>query len=182
VFHCCSSHILPALKGGSQFLLNFLFVSFWHTFFIGSLLGLVTASNSFHLRPTPPATTTPAISSNVPSCCLLTGHVHVAQYLNVPLHIFFTMPWTPTGSFPHPLSRVKQQAGYRLSYQVVDSLIWIGISGIINAYRKKELKLRPITYLSGSQGSINQLPTGYIWSPHLVPKPKGAGLAFLFRA
>ncbi len=70
----------------------------------------------------------------------------------------------------------------QLSYQVVDSLIWIGISGIINAYRKKQLKLRPITYLSGSQGSINQLPTGYIWSPHLVPKPKGAGLAFLFRA
>jgi sterol 3beta-glucosyltransferase len=70
----------------------------------------------------------------------------------------------------------------QLSYQVVDSLIWMGISGIINAYRKKQLKLRPITYLSGSQGSINQLPTGYIWSPHLVPKPKGAGLAFLFRA
>ncbi|CAK9207628.1 unnamed protein product [Sphagnum jensenii] len=112
-----------------------------------------------------------AIIANPPAY----GHVHVAQYLNVPLHIFFTMPWTPTGSFPHPLSRVKQQAGYRLSYQVVDSLIWIGISGIINAYRKKELKLRPITYLSGSQGSINQLPTGYIWSPHLVPKPKDWG-------
>lgn len=22
------------------------------------------------------------------------GHVHVAEYLKVPLHIFFTMPWT----------------------------------------------------------------------------------------
>jgi sterol 3beta-glucosyltransferase len=58
---------------------------------------------------------------------------------------------------------------------VVDSLIWFGIQDIINGYRKKQLKLRPINYLSGSQGSINQLPTGYIWSPHLVPKPKDWG-------
>ncbi|KAI7984084.1 Sterol 3-beta-glucosyltransferase UGT80A2 [Camellia lanceoleosa] len=33
--------------------------------------------------------------------------------LKVPLHVFFTMPWTPTSEFPHPLSRVKQSAGYR---------------------------------------------------------------------
>jgi sterol 3beta-glucosyltransferase len=51
----------------------------------------------------------------------------------------------------------------------------LGIRGIINSYRKKKLKLRPITYLSGSQGSINELPTGYIWSPHLVPKPRDWG-------
>ncbi|CAK9264909.1 unnamed protein product [Sphagnum jensenii] len=112
-----------------------------------------------------------AIIANPPAY----GHVHVAEYLKLPLHILFTMPWTPTSAFPHPLSRVKQQAGYRLSYQVVDSLIWLGIRDIINGYRKKQLKLRPISYLSGSQGSINQLPTGYIWSPHLVPKPKDWG-------
>lgn len=63
---------------------------------------------------------------------------------------------------------------FQMSYQVVDSLIWLGIRGIINSFRKKQLKLRPITYLSGSQGSIADLPTGYIWSPHLVPKPKGS--------
>jgi len=34
------------------------------------------------------------------------------------------------------------------------------------------LKLRPVTYLSGAQGSGNDIPHGYIWSPHLVPKPK----------
>jgi sterol 3beta-glucosyltransferase len=62
---------------------------------------------------------------------------------------------------------------YQLSYQVVDTLIWLGIRGIINDFRKKELKLRPITYLSGSQASISNLPTGYLWSPHIVPKPKG---------
>ncbi|KAL3697382.1 hypothetical protein R1sor_011458 [Riccia sorocarpa] len=112
-----------------------------------------------------------AIIANPPAY----GHVHVAEYLQVPLHIFFTMPWTATSEFPHPLSRVKSQAGYRMSYQVVDSLIWWGIRSMVNDFRKKKLKLRPITYLSGSQGSIAELPTGYIWSPHLVPKPRDWG-------
>lgn len=44
---------------------------------------------------------------------------------------------------------------------------------MINDVRKKKLKLRPVTYLSGSQGSEANIPHGYIWSPHLVPKPKG---------
>lgn len=44
---------------------------------------------------------------------------------------------------------------------------------MINDLRKKKLKLRPVTYLSGSQGSDSDVPHGYIWSPHLVPKPKG---------
>ena len=44
---------------------------------------------------------------------------------------------------------------------------------MINDVRKKKLKLRPVTYLSGSQGSESDIPHGYIWSPLLVPKPKG---------
>ncbi|KAI4329859.1 hypothetical protein MLD38_028197 [Melastoma candidum] len=112
-----------------------------------------------------------AIIANPPAY----GHTHVAEALKVPLHIFFTMPWTPTSEFPHPLSRVKQQAGYRLSYQIVDSLIWLGIRDLINDVRKKKLKLRPVTYLSGSQGYDSDVPYGYIWSPHLVPKPKDWG-------
>ncbi|KAG4922496.1 hypothetical protein JHK86_051309 [Glycine max] len=102
-------------------------------------------------------------------------HTHVAEYLKVPLHIFFTMPWTPTSEFPHPLSRVKQPIGYRLSYQIVDALIWLGIRDLINEFRKKELKLKPITYLSGSYTHPFDVPHGYIWSPHLVPKPKDWG-------
>ncbi|XP_059660237.1 sterol 3-beta-glucosyltransferase UGT80A2 isoform X2 [Cornus florida] len=112
-----------------------------------------------------------AIIANPPAY----GHIHVAEALKVPIHIFFTMPWTPTSEFPHPLSRVKQSAGYRLSYQIVDSLIWLGIRDMINDVRKKKLKLRPVTYLSGSQGSESDVPHGYIWSPHLVPKPKDWG-------
>ncbi|KAL0924309.1 hypothetical protein M5K25_005125 [Dendrobium thyrsiflorum] len=102
-------------------------------------------------------------------------HTHVAEALKVPIHIFFTMPWTPTSEFPHHLSRVKQSAGYRLSYQIVDFMIWLGIRDMINQFRKKKLKLRPVTYLSGVQGSSSDIPHGYIWSPHLVPKPKDWG-------
>ncbi|XP_043720338.1 sterol 3-beta-glucosyltransferase UGT80A2 [Telopea speciosissima] len=112
-----------------------------------------------------------AIIANPPAY----GHTHVAEALGIPLHIFFTMPWTPTSEFPHPLSRVKQHAGYRLSYQIVDSLIWLGIRDMINEFRKKRLRLRPVTYLSGAQGSASDVPYGYIWSPHLVPKPKDWG-------
>ncbi|KAA8538893.1 hypothetical protein F0562_025585 [Nyssa sinensis] len=112
-----------------------------------------------------------AIIANPPAY----GHTHVAEALKVPLHIFFTMPWTPTSEFPHPLSRVKQPVGYKLSYHIVDALIWLGIRDIINDFRKKRLKLRPMTYLSGSYSSPPDVPYGYIWSPNLVPKPKDWG-------
>jgi sterol 3beta-glucosyltransferase len=62
---------------------------------------------------------------------------------------------------------------FQLSYQIVDSMIWLGIRDIINDFRKKKLKLRPVTYLSGSHGKEYDIPHGYIWSPRLVPKPKG---------
>ncbi|KAK1262873.1 Sterol 3-beta-glucosyltransferase UGT80B1 [Acorus gramineus] len=112
-----------------------------------------------------------AIIANPPAY----GHAHVAEALGVPLHIFFTMPWTPTDEFPHPLAHVPQSAGYRLSYLIVDLIIWWGIRGFINDFRKKKLKLSPIAYFSTYHGSISHLPTGYMWSPHLVPKPRDWG-------
>ena len=61
----------------------------------------------------------------------------------------------------------------QISYQIVDAMIWLGIRDIINDFRKKKLKLRPVTYLKGSYSSPHDVPYGYLWSPHLVPKPKG---------
>jgi sterol 3beta-glucosyltransferase len=66
----------------------------------------------------------------------------------------------------------------QLSYQIVDALIWLGIRDIINEFRKKKLKLRPVTYLKGSYSSPLDVPYGYVWSPHLVPKPKGDMFTF----
>jgi len=42
-----------------------------------------------------------AIIANPPSF----AHVHCAQALGIPLHLMFTMPWTATKSFPHPLGK-----------------------------------------------------------------------------
>jgi hypothetical protein len=61
----------------------------------------------------------------------------------------------------------------QLSYIVVDLLIWWGMRSYINEFRKRKLKLPPIAYFSTYHGSISHLPTGYMWSSHLVPKPSG---------
>ncbi|KAL6002092.1 hypothetical protein ACLOJK_037540 [Asimina triloba] len=42
-------------------------------------------------------------------------------------------------------------------------------------FLKNKLNLRPVTYLSGVHGSGYDVPHGYMWSPHLVPKPKDWG-------
>ncbi|XP_075495112.1 sterol 3-beta-glucosyltransferase UGT80B1-like isoform X2 [Primulina tabacum] len=112
-----------------------------------------------------------AIIANPPAY----GHAHVAEALGVPLHIFFTMPWTPTYAFPHPLARVPQSAAYWLSYILVDLLIWWGIRSYVNDFRKNKLKLAPLAYFSTYRGSISHLPTGYMWSPNVVPKPNDWG-------
>ncbi|CAI0559591.1 unnamed protein product [Linum tenue] len=45
---------------------------------------------------------------------LASWHTHVAELLKVPLHMIFTIPWTVTSEFPHPFTRVKQPAAYRV--------------------------------------------------------------------
>ncbi len=65
-----------------------------------------------------------AIIANPPSY----GHIHCAQKLQIPLHIMFTMPWSPTNSFPHPLCRINNNFGpiqliNRLSYTVMETLV-----------------------------------------------------------
>ncbi|KAL7128260.1 hypothetical protein ABFS83_14G304300 [Erythranthe nasuta] len=103
------------------------------------------------------------------------GHA-LAEALGVPLHILFTIPWTPTYAFPHPLARVPQSAGYWLSYIFVDLLIWWGVRGFINDLRKNKLHLAPIaTYFDTYHVSISHLPTSYMWSSHILPKPNDWG-------
>ncbi|ONK71017.1 uncharacterized protein A4U43_C04F3860 [Asparagus officinalis] len=111
-----------------------------------------------------------AIIANPPAY----GHTHVAEALGVPLHFLFTMPWTPTNEFPHPMSCVPNSAANKLSYILVDLVVWLGIRGFINDFRKK-LNLPSIAYFSTYYGSISHLPTGYMWSPYLAPKPKDWG-------
>ncbi|XP_057773218.1 sterol 3-beta-glucosyltransferase UGT80B1-like isoform X1 [Salvia miltiorrhiza] len=114
-----------------------------------------------------------AIIANPPTY----GRVDVAEALGVPLHIFFTVPWTPTCAFPHPfIPYISHRAGYWLSYVVVDLVIWWGLRGYINKLRKNKLNLGPINGLFNTNHvSISHLPTTYMWSPCILPKPNDWG-------
>jgi hypothetical protein len=65
-----------------------------------------------------------AIIANPPSY----GHIHCAQKLQIPLHMMFTMPWSPTAQFPHPFVKVNYDFGSAekvnmLSYSVIEMLV-----------------------------------------------------------
>lgn len=68
-----------------------------------------------------------AIIANPPSF----AHVHCAQALSIPVHLMFTMPWTSTKAFPHPLANLSSSdmnpnVANWVSYGVVEWLTWQG--------------------------------------------------------
>lgn len=68
-----------------------------------------------------------AIIANPPSF----AHVHCAQALGIPVHLMFTMPWSHTTAFPHPLANLKysetsQKRANYFSYGIVEWLTWQG--------------------------------------------------------
>ncbi|KOS36847.1 hypothetical protein ACN38_g12379 [Penicillium nordicum] len=113
-----------------------------------------------------------AIIANPPSF----AHIHCAQALGIPLHMMFTMPWTSTRSFPHPLANLKysttepKMANY-LSYGIVEWLTWQGLGDVINDWRKS-IDLEPISATEGPRlAETLKIPFTYCWSPTLMPKP-----------
>ncbi|XP_014560771.1 glycosyltransferase family 1 protein [Bipolaris victoriae FI3] len=114
-----------------------------------------------------------AIIANPPSF----AHVHCAEALGIPLHMMFTMPWSPTKAFPHPLANIKRSnldpstANY-LTYGMIEMMTWQGLGDIINDWRENTLSLEPIGAIdaAGVMESL-QVPYTYCWSPSLVPKP-----------
>ena len=128
-----------------------------------------------------PDTQTPfvanAIVANPPSF----AHIHCAQALGVPLHMMFTMPWSPTTAFPHPLANVVASqvgggvANY-LSFHFASFLTWQGLADIINAFRKDTLGLEAVPMSEGPfLAERLKLPFTYCWSPALIPKPQDWG-------
>ncbi|OHF01558.1 hypothetical protein CORC01_03048 [Colletotrichum orchidophilum] len=117
-----------------------------------------------------------AIISNPPSF----AHIHCAQALGIPVHIMFTMPWTSTTAFPHPLANLKNVGGDRslanyISYGVVDHMTWQGLGDVINKWRKS-LDLEKVAMFDGPMLTKSlKIPFTYCWSPALVPKPRDWG-------
>ncbi|PVH84848.1 glycosyltransferase family 1 protein [Cadophora sp. DSE1049] len=114
-----------------------------------------------------------AIIANPPSF----GHLHCAQALGIPLHLMFTMPWSSTRAFPHPLANLKYRGNDRkfanyLSYNVVEFLTWQGIGDLVNKWRRETLELEPVPAAEGPYlAKTLKIPFTYCWSPALVPKP-----------
>ncbi|KAI8298065.1 Sterol 3-beta-glucosyltransferase [Colletotrichum sp. SAR11_240] len=119
-----------------------------------------------------------AIIANPPSF----AHVHCAQALGIPVHIMFTMPWTATRAFPHPLANIQRgdnlepQTTNWLSYGVVELMTWQGLGDVINSWRRKDLELAPIPASMGPGiTTFLKIPHTYCWSPAVVSKPADWG-------
>jgi UDP:flavonoid glycosyltransferase YjiC (YdhE family) len=118
-----------------------------------------------------------AIIANPPSF----AHVHIAEKLGIPLHLMFTMPWSPTQSFPHPLANIissntdPNMANF-VTYALVDMLTWQGLGDIINRFRERSLGLEPLSIMwAPGLASRLRIPWTYCWSPALIPKPNDWG-------
>jgi UDP:flavonoid glycosyltransferase YjiC (YdhE family) len=114
-----------------------------------------------------------AIIANPPSF----AHMHCAEALCIPLHLMFTMPWSATTAFPHPLANLSngtmnpKHANY-ISYILVEVMTWQGLGDVINAWRRR-IGLEPVPVTEGPMlASTLSVPYTYCWSPALVPKPQ----------
>ncbi|KAH7034736.1 uncharacterized protein B0I36DRAFT_372610 [Microdochium trichocladiopsis] len=118
-----------------------------------------------------------AIIANPPSF----AHIHVAEKLGVPLHLMFTMPWSPTRAFPQPLANIQSSntdpvtTNY-VSYALVEMMTWQGLGDVINRFRTKVLDLEPLSLLWAPAVLTRlRIPYTYCWSPALIPKPADWG-------
>jgi hypothetical protein len=134
-----------------------------------------------------------AIIANPPSF----AHLHCAQALGIPVHLMFTMPWTGTRAFHHPLANLKYSGndptmGNLISYYFVEWVTWQGLvsspayidpllmnsrlGDLINKWRRDTLELDPIPATEGPNLlETLKIPFTYCWSPALVPKPEDWG-------
>ena len=118
-----------------------------------------------------------AIIANPPSF----AHIHCAEKLGCPLHIMFTMPYSPTQAFPHPLANIQSSnadtsmTNY-LSYAMVETMTWQGLGDVINRFRQSSLGLEPVSLMwAPNMLSRLKVPFTYCFSPALIPKPKDWG-------
>lgn len=97
--------------------------------------------------------------------------IHIAEALQIPYFRAFTMPWTRTRAYPHAFIVPGQKMGgsYNyLTYVLFDNVFWKGISGQVNRWRRKTLKI-PKTSLDQMQQ--NKVPFLYNVSPSVFVPP-----------
>lgn len=121
------------------------------------------------------------------------GHIHVAEKLDVPLHLMAPFPFTRTGDFPCPISITGigcNESSFlpsgamativantnRVTYMATDEFLYQGIRGMSNEFRRS-LGLEIIRV--GEDGAhlihTHQVPFSYQWSPHVLARPQDYG-------
>lgn len=108
------------------------------------------------------------------------GHVHCAEALDVPLHMIFTMPWTPTRAYPHPMTHLDPGADRPLrnylSYAVANTLMWVGVADLVNAFRTETLGLEPVSLRQGpTLLDAAEVPFTYLFPESVVARPEDWG-------
>lgn len=93
----------------------------------------------------------------------------------------FSMPWSPTQDFPHPIANIKSSNASgsmtnELTYTLVDMMTWQGLGDIINKFREDTLNLLTLSQAAATTVLHRlKIPYTYCWSPALIPKPKDWG-------
>ena len=91
---------------------------------------------------------------------------------------YYSMPWSPTQSFMHPLANIKSSNASgsmtnEMSYTLVDIMTWQGLGGLINKFRSETLGLGVLSQAAAITALERlHIPYTYCWSPALIPKPK----------
>lgn len=90
-----------------------------------------------------PKTNAPFVAQAIIANPVSFAHIHCAQVLSIPVHLMFTMPWTSTRAFPHPLANIKNSrhdptlTNY-LSYGMMEWMTWQGyVSGSASQFLLK---------------------------------------------
>ncbi|KAI4736947.1 UDP-Glycosyltransferase/glycogen phosphorylase [Aureobasidium sp. EXF-12298] len=106
------------------------------------------------------------------------AHIHCAEKLGIPLHIMFTMSWSPTRHFPHPLvnlrgAEAEPELSNYLSYKFLDWITWQGLGREINNFRSRCLGLERLDTMSAiSMIRRAEVPHTYCWSEKLLQRPE----------
>ena len=117
------------------------------------------------------------------------GHIHCAEALGIPLHMFFPNPWVATRDYPHSFSGWNYPnrptpgvgAGYEWiryrahfwSYRLVDGVLWHSFLPFVNDMRAQAhlRTLRLGNFVGGTILSEAKVPFTQMWSPSLCPRP-----------
>lgn len=101
---------------------------------------------------------------------------HIAEALGVPAFMALAAPgFSPTTAFPTPLltTRPLGPTLNRWSYGVMSAMSTSSFKGIVNAFRRETLKLKPVS--SAAQLTGEHAPKLYFFSPSLLARPADWG-------